>query len=553
MVAPMLYLIAGLIAAVFIVLSIRNSRRAREKKILENIRNSWGKAKSDTFHFERIEKYATLSGGKDFHRLSKQTLNDIDFLDLFAFLDRTTSRIGQQFLFNQLLHPTNNPHTLSELNERVNLFANNSDLREDVQKEALRLSGPDAYFVASLLGDRVLQKPGWLPLLYLNVVAVFVLIAFSFAYPVAVVYLLFPIAVNMLAHYWNKSNTFLFFKSFPQLSILIDVSETLAKKNIFPTDNSVGESIDAIKPFQWKMALLGLSQDGSIKDELSQLATYFIELLKAFFAIEIFAIFDLAKELEEKKHNIRILFNYIGTIDGAISIASVRAGNITTCVPQWISAKKEFMGKQMYHPLIKNCVKNDLHVDGSSVLITGSNMSGKTTFLRTIAINSILAQTICTCFADQLHLPMLRQFSSIRIDDSLLEGKSYYYEEVHTMGALIRESQSFQNLFLLDEVFKGTNTIERIASAKAALSYLNRGENIVIVSTHDLELPGMLQREFDLYHFSETVENNQLHFDHKIKAGPLLTGNAIRILEMANYPPEIIAEAKELSHTLSST
>ncbi len=549
----MIYLFAGLIAAVFIVLSIRNSRQNHEKKNLEQLRASWGKPKTGPFHFERIEKYATLSPGNEFHRLSKQTLNDIDFLELFAFLDRTTSKIGQQFLFHQLLHPTNDPQKLSRLNERVDLFANNSTLREEVQKEVLRLSGPDAYFVASLLGKRKLEKPAWFVFLYVNVIAVFVLGALSFVYPVAVIYLLFPVTGNMLAHYWNKNNTFLFLKSFPQLSILIDVSEKLVRKNIFKADNSVAESIDAIKPFQWKMGFLGLTQDGSIKDDLNQLATYFIELLKACFAVEIFAIFHLTKELEAKEHNVRILFNYIGSIDGATSIASLRAGDVTTCVPQWMSTKKGIMGKQMYHPLIKNCVKNDLHVDGRSVLITGSNMSGKTTFLRTIAINSILAQTICTCFADKLHVPMVRQFSSIRIDDNLLEGKSYYYEEVNTMGCLIREASSFENLFLLDEVFKGTNTVERIASAKAALSYLNKGGNIVIVSTHDLELPGMLQHEFDLYHFSETVENNQLHFDHKIKAGPLLTGNAIKILEMANYPPEIIAEARELSHTLSST
>ena len=122
------------------------------------------------------------------------------------------------------------------------------------------------------------------------------------------------------------------------------------------------------------------------------------------------------------------------------------------------------------------------------------------------------------------------------------------------MGALINEAYSpFQNLFLLDEVFKGTNTIERIAAAKATLSFLNQGANLVIVSTHDLELPSMLQEQFDLYHFSESIEKGQLHFDHKIKPGPLLTGNAIKILEMSNYPEKIINEAKELSLTLSSS
>lgn len=146
-------------------------------------------------------------------------------------------------------------------------------------------------------------------------------------------------------------------------------------------------------------------------------------------------------------------------------------------------------------------------------MITGSNMSGKTTFLRTVMINSILAQTLYTCFAEEFNAPILKQFSSIRIDDSLLEGKSYYYEEVNIMASLIEEAKSGnQNLFILDEVFKGTNTVERIASAKAILSYLNGGNNIVIVSTHDIELSALLNQEYDLYHFTETIEDQQLHF-----------------------------------------
>jgi DNA mismatch repair ATPase MutS len=81
---------------------------------------------------------------------------------------------------------------------------------------------------------------------------------------------------------------------------------------------------------------------------------------------------------------------------------------------------------------------------------------------------------------------------------------------------------------------------------------LNRNDNIVVVSTHDIELAGMLESEYDLYHFKETIENEELHFDHTIKPGPLTTRNAIKLLELANYPAEIIAEAKIISTTLKT-
>jgi len=178
-------------------------------------------------------------------------------------------------------------------------------------------------------------------------------------------------------------------------------------------------------------------------------------------------------------------------------------------------------------------------------------MSGKSTFLRTLTINSILAQTIYTCFADEFLSPILKQFSSIRIDDNLFEGKSYYFQEVNIMGSLIAEAvQPSQSLFVLDEIFKGTNTVERISAAKAILSYLNRGNNIAIVSTHDIELADLLGDEYDLYHFTETIENDELQFDHKIKLGQLKTRNAIRLLELSNYPNEITTEARQISTTL---
>ena len=109
-----------------------------------------------------------------------------------------------------------------------------------------------------------------------------------------------------------------------------------------------------------------------------------------------------------------------------------------------------------------------------------------------------------------------------------------------------------QNLFVLDEVFKGTNTIERISTAKAILSFLNQNTNIVLVSTHDVELTAMLKGEFDLYHFAETIENGKLHFDHRIKKGPVTTRNAIKLLELSNFPPSVVNEAQQISETFGA-
>ena len=178
-------------------------------------------------------------------------------------------------------------------------------------------------------------------------------------------------------------------------------------------------------------------------------------------------------------------------------------------------------------------------------------MSGKTSFIRTIGINAITGLTLNTCFAEQFSMRKTKVFSAIRISDDLLNDKSYYFEEVLTIKEMIDNSGSGKpNLFLLDEIFKGTNTIERISAGKAVLSSLAKADNLVFVSTHDIELADLLKDEYELYHFSEKVDHKSVDFDYKLKAGKLKNRNAIRILQINDYPEDIIKEAIEISEGL---
>ncbi|MCL6259505.1 DNA mismatch repair protein MutS [Aquiflexum sp. TKW24L] len=545
------YLILGAIGIILVVFLFYRNKQGNKKKQLGEIQSSWGKPKLDSFDFNRISKYADIVNTEKFHRLSGQTTEDIDFYGLFEFIDRTSSKVGQQYLFKKLIEPTHN--TVDPSESLIKLFTGDKQLRESIQIELSKLNNSGAYYITTLLKDKLLEKPRWFNLLILDFVILISLLILSVKFPVLILVLILFLTLNMFLHYWNKNNTFQFLRSFPQLNNLINVSKVLVKKGDEFSDKKIEESISDLKSFQQKVFLINLTIDNGIKSELSFVATYLIELIKAFFLVEVFALYRITKELESKKSSIQNLFNYVGHIDTAISIASLRAGNEKTCLPKFISAKKELILKNLYHPLIEDCVKNNLTITNKSILITGSNMSGKSTFLRSLIINSILAQTIYTCFADEFTSPILKQFSSIRIDDDLFDGKSYYFQEVEIMAKLIAQVESAdQNLFVLDEVFKGTNTIERIASAKAILSYLNRNENIVIVATHDIELADMLAQEYDLYHFTETVENKALHFDHTIKSGQLKTRNAIKILELSNYPADVIKEAQEISSSLGA-
>ncbi|MFT3827736.1 MAG: hypothetical protein QM731_27705 [Chitinophagaceae bacterium] len=543
-------MVAFLLGIAFFLLLLVIAEKKRNKKRIEDLRKRWGKPRNEYFDFDKITAYSNLQKDTPFHRLTPQTLADIDLHEVFTVIDHTTSRVGQQYLFNTLCTPSGNLKQLQQTDAQVQFFTDNIQLRETVQTELLSLHDSKAYNIAHLQEGKLQQRPSWYLLAVLDTIAVIVMLVLSIWFPVLLIWLMLPLAVNLFLHFRNKNNTYRFIWSFPQLNILLNVSAKLCRMELPFEIEPVVKSIAALKTFQKRSSLLNFGQTG-IMDDVSQAMMYVFEMVKAFFLVEFHAFFVVTKELENKQQEVNDVFRFVGEIDTAIAIASLRAGALATCRPQLIPAAKKFNIQKAIHPLIENCTPNDMMVHDKSVLITGSNMSGKTTFLRTLGINAILAQSIYTCFAESYRAPLLKLYSSIRIDDNLLDGKSYYFEEVNIMSTLISAAgMAEQHLFLLDEVFKGTNTIERIASAKAILSYLNRGNNLVFVATHDIELAEMLAEAYELYHFAEDIRDNELLFDHTIKPGPLRTRNAIRILEISNYPFSVTQEAKQISAQL---
>ena len=531
------------------MLSARSFKKKQKEKE-EKLCAQWGKVKTELFDFEKIFLYADLDKEIHFHQLSAQTKSDIDFNDIFCLVDRTVSRVGQQFLYATLSNPTNDEAALHKLHEQAVFFSSNVAVRTETQLQLSKLNDDAAYLIPTLVEDHSFVKPVWYKFVLPSLLLIPLMVALSPLYHKILLWIMVPLAVNVFLHYRNKVFTKRFYKLFQQLDILINVCKKL-NAGALPFDNDMVEkSAGNLKRIQIKSKLLSFDVS-TIKDELTQIFLYVYELFKAVFLIEFFTFYSILKDIDKNKESILNLFKYAGQIDTAISIASLRAGNLITCQPEFLSPSKQFSSTNIYHPLITNCVTNNIIVNIKSVLITGSNMSGKTTFLRTLALNSVLAQTIFTCFADAFNTPFVKLHSSVRIDDNLLDGKSYYYEEVTVMGGLINQvEQDWQNIFMLDEVFKGTNTIERIASSKAILSYLNKKDNLVFVTSHDVELCTLLEDKYELYHFAETIEGDGLHFDHLLKAGSLKTTNAIKILELSNYPVEIIEEAKSISENL---
>ena len=139
--------------------------------------------------------------------------------------------------------------------------------------------------------------------------------------------------------------------------------------------------------------------------------------------IEYIVFFSFVDSISKEKESIDKLFQFIGEIDSAISVASLKSDKLENCEPKF-TTEKHIYTKEITHPLIENCIANNINLVNKSLLLTGSNMSGKTTFIRTIAVNSILAQTLNVCFAKEYSAPFIKVYSSIRITDDLLEDTS---------------------------------------------------------------------------------------------------------------------------------
>ncbi len=524
------------------------NRKSRNK---EKLLSEFGNLKSDSFDFENIESYfRKKDNSATFHTLSDKTCNDLDFAELFMFIDRTNSRIGQQYLYNKLRNIPADPIKNISNENLLEEFTNNSDFRVSVQRQLSKLNHWEVYYVATLFQDEILKPPKWyfiVPLLSFASALSFVLAFFN---PVFFLVILSLSVINIVIHFWNKKNLFNYFSSIPQLSKLNGVAQELFKHRILKEiQPDLMKSASAINKVSNRMSFFNLETE--MQSDQRILFWAILELVKIVFLIEPLFLFGTLKRIDTKRKEIENVFLFVGEIDAIISIASLRKGLENYCTPKIIDERKELSAQEVYHPLIENCVTNSLNVNGRSVLLTGSNMSGKTSFIRTIAINVITGLTINTCFATHFSMPQMRVFSAIRISDDLMNDRSYYFEEVMTIKDMIDKSVAENiNLFLLDEIFKGTNTVERISAGKAVLSSLNGQNNIVFVSTHDIELADLLKNEYDLYHFSEMVDHKTVAFDYKLKEGKLKNRNAIRILQINDYPESIINEAIEISEEL---
>jgi hypothetical protein len=542
---------------------------------LEEVRRTWGRAKRSSCDDDQVALYhrlleeeadaADAEAGEGENAPREPALDDRTWADLYmdAILrqvDHAGSTVGKQVLYRMLRTPLLDTEALAQRDRGANALAQNEPLRERLQVQLSALSSPDAAALPHLFLGELPERP-WFAF-------VFQLLSFSIVAGLASLFfaprllvLVVPIALtNLVTASFYKQNIASWIQPLRSLSTLLAVSEhtqAIVATCQAPSAGDAGGDVlraalqpcaegartGALRSLRRRTAWLTLEQSRGGGDPLSLLCEYGNLLFLADVNIFFFSL----ETIERHRPLLHRIYTAVGNLDAMISIASYRESLPRFARPAFREPARALRIDGAMHPLLAAPVTNSLHVDNASVFVTGSNMSGKTTFLRTIAVNVVLAQTLYTCTAAAYEAPPLRILSCIGRTDSLAEGKSYYLAEVERIGLFLQAAaERPQCLFVLDEIYRGTNTVERVAAAKAVLDALNSGRthHLVMVTTHDVEISGLLQTAWDRFHFRESVVDGELTFDYRLRPGTSSTRNALLLLEAAGYPKDVIADAR---------
>nr|WP_067058776.1 hypothetical protein [Mucilaginibacter sp. L294] len=550
----MIILLQALLIFVIVLLGFNYySNTQQKKKLLADIKDKWGLPIDRKTNFNLIGRYlAANPGGND---LPEATADDLDLKSVFQYVDRTGSKPGQQYLYKALHTINPQPQHFASLEEKIQHLKQNEDLRRQIQIKLDKLNNDDAYYLSELFSQqhRPLFNPYVETYIKVSVFLVIPLAMLLFFIPNQVYFLIFLAALlaNIVIHYITKNKIFSYVHSLPQLLVMYDVGSWIMRTDDAFKNEVVAESL--VKLSKLKKSLGLISYQNKTANDPTDITYLLAEWIKIFLLSEPRTFISSIKKINEYADEIKTLYEYVAEIDMAISIQSVRDGLPYYSIPD-IADGNEIIVNDLYHPLVKNCVANSItSTNGQGVLITGSNMSGKTTFIRAMAINALLSQTIHTSLTTRYQAPPLNILTSIDMSDNMEENRSYFQAEALSILNIMERSvidNPVKSLIIIDEIFRGTNTIERIAAAKAVLTHLIRNKNFVFVSTHDLELAKLLGDEYAVFSFEELMGDNRLVFDYKIKAGLLKNKNGIAVLQGLGYPAGVIDDAYQVSKEL---
>lgn len=522
---------------------LRLYKKWRISLVLEGIRKEWGeevKKDYDLKEISRLFRYINNESEVQYI-IDDQTWNDLNMNDIFAKIDRTVTVFGEQMLYNMLRTPLLQVKPLLKRSQVINLFQNNQAIREDLLLKLERLGSSEKGFLSYLIWDDVRpeSRGKWvyytLPIILLG--ALLLTPYFGMGIFIRIVAPVF--ALSIYIYYRTRRKMGVFLDSIGSLGSFLVIAREIG-------DMKTEELILQEYTVKLKNACTHcnrIMKKTRILEELESRDPFGInEYIKILTFMDIKTLLAVLEDLEANREHLQEIYKTLGELDALLSVASYRSGLLGYSEPDFLPNENWVDLQGMKHPLLRHPVSNAVRLEkGSGLIVTGSNMSGKSTFMRTVGINVLFAQTIYTCLADTYKGGFFRIMTSISQEDNIIGGKSYFLSEAESLLRILNGlDHSSPVLCIIDEIFRGTNSEERIGAATRLLNYFVKQNAAIIVATHDLELTQTASPSYRCCHFSEKVGQTGLEFDYKLKEGVSTTRNALKILGFLGYPSEIV-------------
>jgi hypothetical protein len=534
--------ILGLIVIVTAVSSYRYKRRLRS-----SLEQSFGKIpvrRYDEYVMGSISSYWENRRDSEAlpYSVDDLTWRDLDMDSVYKRINSACSSIGEEYLYGTMRDQMYNLEAAAKMEEAVQFFDGHQKIRINTQMILSRLGKITANGIVDFFhnpSDRMLSHYVLYPILSAAAaLSVLSLIPFG---GVGVLLIILMGIINMLVYSRAKIILEPELVSMRYISALLICAEKMSHLKL----GELKKYTDRLSRLQAPLQKMGKSA-GTIMNVSLDLNNMLFELIKMFFMIDFLMYRHMLSVITKHSEECIEIYKIVGFLDTAISIASFRKSLVTCSIPEFTDTE-EIEIRNMVHPLVTEPVANSITLKRNSI-ITGSNASGKSTFVKAVAINTILAQTIHTCLAEHFSLKPSFVVTSMAVSDSIEAGDSYYIAEIKSLKRILDGlNGKVRCLCFIDEILKGTNTIERIAASAAVLDYLKNENCLAVIATHDIELTEMAEESFDNFHFQEHIGESGVDFDYKICDGRSTTKNAIRLLEFMDYNQEIIEKANALA------
>lgn len=485
---------------------------------------------------------------KDIFTIDQITWNDLDLTEIYNRMNVCHSSVGAEVLKRTLQELVFDESILQDRHVKADYLQNNNPFTKKLSKIFTDLGKTKKVSFLDYIFKLNEIKPENNAKHVILIILLLISIALIFVKPVVgIIALVVMIAINIALYFRFKAPIEPYFNCIKYLASMViagDRTKDVLKGagEVFSSDvdelSRLGKVFARIRRGSF---LITNSVSGSLVDVI-------MDYIRMLFHVDLIKFHSMHKFCAQHADDIQLLYDILGGIETGICIAQFRTDHPSYCLPVFRNdhgSSLVLKTENAYHPLVKEPVKNSITA-GRSILLTGSNASGKSTFLKMIAVNQIFAQTICTVLADSFETTFFRVFSSMALTDNILGEESYFVVEIKSMKRIFDAlSEDRPIMVFVDEVLRGTNTQERIAASSQILRKLSTDNALCFAATHDIELTELLGDVMDNYHFSEQIQEESGHiiFDYKLKHGRADSRNAILLLQAYGFPREVVDPA----------